>query len=193
MRHGKLYLISIDWFITTKTYVPMRCLSRAIVLNQGLWFAKTWSQMWSISGLLLGHLRRASTPQENETRLPQHPTNDKSPCEMAWCHQTTYHYLGQCWRSSASPYGVWPYGLQWVNATWRGLGAYEDTGILKYCSLFCCSKMLPCISYFTNKLKKGLNAQFYKFHKFHDIFHKQTQTNMASLLIRNCINVYLSS
>ena len=110
MRYGKLYLISIDWFITTNTNVPMRCLSRAIVLNQGLWFAKTslhwrhngldgvsdhqphdclltclfrhiskktsklrdvimWSEMWSISGRLLGHLRGASTPQENETRL----------------------------------------------------------------------------------------------------------------------------
>ena len=32
---------------------------------------------------------------------------------MAWCHQGTSHYLGQCWPSSMSLYGVT--GTQWVN------------------------------------------------------------------------------
>ena len=25
---------------------------------------------------------------------------------MAWCHQATSHYLGQCWPRSMSPYGI---------------------------------------------------------------------------------------
>ena len=32
---------------------------------------------------------------------------------MAWCRQTTSHYLSQCWPSSMSPYGV--IRPQWVN------------------------------------------------------------------------------
>ena len=32
---------------------------------------------------------------------------------MAWCHQSTSHYLSQCWPRSLSPYGVTR--PQWVN------------------------------------------------------------------------------
>ena len=54
-------------------------------------------------------------------RLSLDLTNDKSTLVqvMAWCHQTTSHYLSQCWPRSLSPYGVtWP---QWVNM-------HEDEG-----------------------------------------------------------------
>ena len=42
-------------------------------------------------------------------------TDDKSPLAqvMVWCHQTTSHYLSQCWPRSISPYGI--IRLQWVN------------------------------------------------------------------------------
>ena len=33
---------------------------------------------------------------------------------MAWCHQATSHYLGQCWPSSLSPHGITR--PQWVKA-----------------------------------------------------------------------------
>ena len=32
---------------------------------------------------------------------------------MAWCHQATSHYLGQCWPKSLPPYGITR--PQWVN------------------------------------------------------------------------------
>ena len=46
---------------------------------------------------------------------PQDLTDDKSTLVqvMAWCRQTTSHYLSQCW-----PRALWPYGVtrpQWVN------------------------------------------------------------------------------
>ena len=44
-------------------------------------------------------------------------TDDKSTLVqvMAWCHQTTSHYLSLCWPRSLSPYGITR--PQWVN-TW---------------------------------------------------------------------------
>ena len=36
---------------------------------------------------------------------------------MAWCCQTTSHYMSQCWPRSLSPYGV--IRPQWVNITKR--------------------------------------------------------------------------
>ena len=47
--------------------------------------------------------------------MPQNFTDDKSILVevMAWCHQATSHYLGQCWPRSISPnYVAKP---QWVN------------------------------------------------------------------------------
>ena len=43
-------------------------------------------------------------------------TEDKSTLVqvMAWCRQTTSHYLSQCWPRSVSPYGV--IRPQWVKA-----------------------------------------------------------------------------
>ena len=49
--------------------------------------------------------------------MPWSPTDDdKSTLAqvMAWCHQATSHYLGQCWASSMSPYGITR--PQWVNS-----------------------------------------------------------------------------
>ena len=42
------------------------------------------------------------------TWTPQDLTDDKSTLVqvMAWCCQTTSHYLSQCWHSSLSPYGI---------------------------------------------------------------------------------------
>ena len=49
-------------------------------------------------------------------RMPLDHTCDKSTLVqvMAWCHQTTSHYLSQCWPRSMSPHGVTR--AQWVNA-----------------------------------------------------------------------------
>ena len=40
--------------------------------------------------------------------MPRDLTDDKSTLVevMAWCHQTTSHYLSQCWPRSLSPCGV---------------------------------------------------------------------------------------
>ena len=47
--------------------------------------------------------------------MPQDLTDDKSTLVqvMAWCRQATSQYLGQCWLSFLSPYGV--ARPQWVN------------------------------------------------------------------------------
>ena len=47
--------------------------------------------------------------------MPLDLTDDKSTLikVMAWCHQTTSHYLSQCWSRSMSPFGVTK--PQWVN------------------------------------------------------------------------------
>ena len=47
--------------------------------------------------------------------MPQDLTDDKSTLVqvMAWCRQTTSHYLSQCWLSPLSSYGV--ARPQWVN------------------------------------------------------------------------------
>ena len=44
------------------------------------------------------------------------PTDDESKLVqvMAWCHQTTSHFLKQCWPRSMSPYGITR--LQWDKA-----------------------------------------------------------------------------
>ena len=46
--------------------------------------------------------------------MPRDLTDDKSALVqiMAWCHQSTSHYMSQCWPSSMSPYGVTR--AQWV-------------------------------------------------------------------------------
>ena len=49
--------------------------------------------------------------------MPLDLTDDKSTLVqvMAWCHQTTSHYLSQCW-----PRSLWPYGVtrpQWFNSS----------------------------------------------------------------------------
>ena len=51
--------------------------------------------------------------------MPEKLTDDKSTLVqvMAWCRQTTSHYLSQCWPSSMSPYGVTR--AQWVNQNSR--------------------------------------------------------------------------
>ena len=41
---------------------------------------------------------------------------------MAWCRQVPSHYLGQCWLSSLSPYGV--VRPQWVNHQWHSTEWY---------------------------------------------------------------------
>ena len=48
--------------------------------------------------------------------VPLDLTNDKSTLVlvMAWCRQTTSHYLSQCWPRSVSPYGLTR--PQWVKA-----------------------------------------------------------------------------
>ena len=56
--------------------------------------------------LLIGIFRSS---RDNALRwMPQDLTDDKSTLVqvMAWCRQTTSHYLSQCWLSSLSPYGV---------------------------------------------------------------------------------------
>ena len=52
--------------------------------------------------------------------MPQDFTDDKSTLVqvMAWCHQATSHYLGQCLPTSISPYGV--ARPQWVNTLRSG-------------------------------------------------------------------------
>ena len=52
--------------------------------------------------------------------MPQDLTDDKSTLVqvMAWCHQTTCHYLSQCWLSSLSPYGI--ARPQWINSSVAG-------------------------------------------------------------------------
>ena len=49
--------------------------------------------------------------------MPQDLTDDKSTLgqAMAWCHQAASHYLGQCWPSYMSSYGVTR--PQWVKGT----------------------------------------------------------------------------
>ena len=51
---------------------------------------------------------------------PQVLTDEKSTLfqVMAWCRQATSHYLGQCWPSFLSPYGV--IMPQWVNSSLPG-------------------------------------------------------------------------
>ena len=46
--------------------------------------------------------------------MPHNPVDDKSSVVqvMAWCRQTTCHYLRQCWSISKLPYGF--VGPQWV-------------------------------------------------------------------------------
>ena len=48
--------------------------------------------------------------------MPLDLTDDESTSVqvMAWCHQATNHYLGQCWPRPPSPYGVTT--PQWFNA-----------------------------------------------------------------------------
>ena len=48
--------------------------------------------------------------------MPQDLTDDKSTLVqvMAWCRQTTSHYLNQCWPWSLTPYGITR--PQWVKA-----------------------------------------------------------------------------
>ena len=58
-------------------------------------------------------------------------TDDKSTLVqvMAWCHQATSHYLGQCWPRFMSPYGVTR--PQWVKC-WRGLSNFTTPDWLIY-------------------------------------------------------------
>ena len=60
--------------------------------------------------------------------MPLDLTDDKSTLVqvMAWCHQSTSHYLSQCWPRSMSPYGVTR--PQWVNSQFCG---FKICGILK--------------------------------------------------------------
>ena len=60
-----------------------------------------------------------TSSKDNALRwMPWHLTDDKSTLVqvMAWCSQTTSHYLSQCWPTgiSMSPYGVTR--PQWVNS-----------------------------------------------------------------------------
>ena len=63
--------------------------------------------------LLIGIFR--SSHDNALRRMPWDLTDDKSRLVqvMAWCCQATSHYLGQCWLSSLSSYGVTR--PQWVN------------------------------------------------------------------------------
>ena len=63
--------------------------------------------------LLIGILR--SSHDNALWRMPQDLTDNKSTLVqvMAWCRQTTSHYLSQCWLTSLLPYGV--ARAQWVN------------------------------------------------------------------------------
>ena len=51
----------------------------------------------------------------SDEQMPQNPIDDKSTLVqiMAWCRQTTSHYMNQCWLRSLLPYGVTK--PQWMN------------------------------------------------------------------------------
>ena len=60
-------------------------------------------------------------------------TNDQAKLVqvMAWCRQTTSHYLSQCWPRSLSPYGVTR--PQWINSlAHRGCGSNFEITIFKH-------------------------------------------------------------
>ena len=58
--------------------------------------------------------------------MPRNLTDDKSTLVqvMAWCHQTTSHYLSQCWPRSMSPNGITR--PQWVNLLGPGAHYIES-------------------------------------------------------------------
>ena len=67
--------------------------------------------------------------QDNALRwMPRDFTDDKSILVqvMAWCHQSTSHYLSQCWFRSLSPYGITR--PQWVD----GLSPFQSAVIYIY-------------------------------------------------------------
>ena len=59
--------------------------------------------------------------------MPHDLTDDKSTLVqvMAWCRQTTSHYLSQCWLSPLSPYGV--ARPQWVNVVLYSTAICRDS------------------------------------------------------------------
>ena len=77
-----------------------------------------WNCQWNFRKVILKLILEMGdwgiTCEIVRRQLPLGLINDKSTLVqvMAWCHQTTNHYLGQCWPTSMSPYCItW---LQWV-------------------------------------------------------------------------------
>ena len=60
--------------------------------------------------------------------MPRVLTDDYSALiqVMAWCHQKTSHYLGQCWPRSMSPYGIMPLWVSIYDSVWVIVGSISD-------------------------------------------------------------------
>ena len=71
--------------------------------------------------------------------MPWDLTDDKSTLiqVMAWCRQTTSHYLSQCWPSPMSPYSVTR--PQWIK--WHSLNDIQFVTVLL--KLMARSQMVP--------------------------------------------------
>ena len=69
--------------------------------------------------------------------MPQDFTVDESTLVqvMAWCHQATSHYLGQCWPRSILPYGVTR--LQWVNSVVKSVTGTILYNMYHIAAIFC--------------------------------------------------------
>ena len=100
--HSPIYPIMwsrLNHFCMVNSLVPKRC---------GSTFTRVYFKLILWIDIL-------SIPSKIGLRwVPQNLADEKSPLAqvMAWCHQSTSHYLIQCWPRSIMPYGVTR--LQWV-------------------------------------------------------------------------------
>ena len=74
-------------------------------------------EMWQFKSIIFKVSSHSSTCSEIARRwMPRNHTNVESTLVqvMAWCRQTTSHYLSQCWPRSLLPYDI--IQLQWFNS-----------------------------------------------------------------------------
>ena len=153
------YRALLTW-VTLYTNVHTDQIIRKRLYINCTWRAKARQKFNSLVSERCGSKFKSLLPQNNgmcdhcklllSNRMPLNCINEKSTLVqvIAWCRQTTSHYLSQCWPRSLSPFGFTR--SEWVNPVNNGkvlLNTFDSVNINLEFRIYDHPHICPCMEF----------------------------------------------